>query len=437
MDIVDNYDVNSSSIKMYVQNISVRFETTPISRIVNGSIYKGYKVRCPIEHEFENGDVVFVNLSAEDLSGNKMKDAWKFIVDLEPPRIHNFTVDIRNESPYATNNPNPLISVDIIDEESDVRNESIWMYVRGFPVNYKSVSIEKGLRIFYHANNLSEGIHEVYVTAKDNVNRSSNKTWYFSVEPVQIEVENVSVYENETAYTHIKMENVYNKVRRIEILLTYEQSIVEVLNVTGVNFSIKYEIRNVSVFINGTSEGRMSETVDVANILLKARGGAGSVSPLNIFVLKIETPEGSGLLYEARNGSLIITRPSPSPSPTPTNIPTPSSGGGSGGGGGRGGGGGVGYMPPTTPRQTETPSVGRNVEAVEKTPQPTAVGIPQTLPAPSPMPTYFASPTPASEPSPTPLAQFPTIKLFIIIAIIACSVIIVAVLYLILRRSKE
>ena len=185
---------------MYVQNISVRFEAFPISRIVNGNIYKGYRVRCPLEYKFENGDVVFVNLSAEDFSGNKMKDAWKFIVDLEPPCIHNFTVDIRNESPYATNNPNPLISVDIIDEESGVRNESIWMYVRGFPVNYKSESIEKGLRIFYQANNLSEGIHEVYVTVKDNVNHSSNKTWYFSMKPVQIEVENVSVCENKTAY---------------------------------------------------------------------------------------------------------------------------------------------------------------------------------------------------------------------------------------------
>ena len=433
--------MNSSSIKMYVQNISVRFEAFPISRIVNGNIYKGYRVRCPLEHEFENGDVVFVNLSAEDFSGNKMKCAWKFIVDLEPPRIHNFTVDIRNESPYATNNPNPLISVDIIDEESGVRNESIRMYVDGFPRWHKSESIEKGLRIFYQVNNFPEGlegIHEVNVTAKDNVNHSSNKTWYFSVEPVQIKVENVSVCENETAHTHIKIENVYNKVRRIEILLTYEQSIVEVLNVTGVNFSIKYEIKNASVFINGTSKGRMSETVDVANILLRAKGSAGSVSPLNISVLKIETPEGSGLLYEARNGSLeIITRPSPPPSPTPTNTLPPSSEEGGGSGGGGGGRVGGGYMPLTAPRQTETPSVGRNVEAVEKTPQPRAAGIPQTLSALTPTPTYFASPTPASESSSTPLAQFPTIKLFIIIAIIACSAIIVAVLYLILRRSKE
>ena len=69
----------------------------------------------------------------------------------------------------------------------------------------------------------------------------------------------------------------------------------------------------------------MSETVDVANILLKARGRAGSVSPLNISVLKIETPEGSGLLYEARNGNLeIITRPAP-PSPPPPPEPPPSS----------------------------------------------------------------------------------------------------------------
>jgi len=217
---------------------------------------------------------------------------------------------------------------------------------------------------------------------------------------------------------------------------------VEVLNVTGANFSIKYEIKNASVFINGTSKGRMSETVDVANILLRARGSAGSVSPLNISVLKIEAPEGSSLLYEARNGSLIITRPSTPPSPTPTNTPPPSSEEGGGSGGGGGGGVGGGYMPTTTLRQAKTPSVGRNMEAVEKTPQPRAAGTPQTLPALSPTPlsptpAYFASPTPVSEPASTPLAQFPTIKLFIIIAIIACSAIIVAVLYLILRRSKE
>ena len=109
-----------------------------------------------------------------------------------------------------------------------MRNESIWICVDGFPRWHKSESIEKGLRILYQANNLPEGIHEVNVTAKDNVNHSSNETLYFSVEPVRIEVENVSVCENETAHTHIKMENVYNKVRKVEILLTYEQSIVEV-----------------------------------------------------------------------------------------------------------------------------------------------------------------------------------------------------------------
>jgi len=82
-------------------------------------------------------------------------------------------------------------------------------------------------------------------------------------------------------------------------------------------------------------------------------------------------------------------------------------------------------------------AISGEVKSAGKTPQPTAASIPQTLPALSPTPAYFASPTPASEPTPTPIAQFPTIKLFIIIAIIACSAIIVAVLYLILRRSRE
>ena len=82
-------------------------------------------------------------------------------------------------------------------------------------------------------------------------------------------------------------------------------------------------------------------------------------------------------------------------------------------------------------------AISGEVKSAGKTPQPTTVGITQTLPAPSPMPTYFASPTPASELTPTPIATTPiapapslTINWFIIIAIIASSAIILTVLYL-------
>ena len=82
-------------------------------------------------------------------------------------------------------------------------------------------------------------------------------------------------------------------------------------------------------------------------------------------------------------------------------------------------------------------AISGEVKSAGKTPQPTTVGITQTLPALSPMPTYFASPTPASELTPTPIATTPiapapslTINWFIIIAIIASSAIILTVLYL-------
>nr|MCR5852837.1 PGF-pre-PGF domain-containing protein [Methanophagales archaeon] len=89
-------------------------------------------------------------------------------------------------------------------------------------------------------------------------------------------------------------------------------------------------------------------------------------------------------------------------------------------------------------------AISGEVKSAGKTPQPTAAGIPQTLPTLSPTPSRFPSPTPASELTPTPIATTPiapapslTINWFIIIAIIASSAIIAAVLYLILRRSKE
>jgi len=89
-------------------------------------------------------------------------------------------------------------------------------------------------------------------------------------------------------------------------------------------------------------------------------------------------------------------------------------------------------------------AISGKVKSAGKTPQPTAAGIPQTLPTYSHTPSRFPSPTPASELTPTPIATTPiapapslTINWFIIIAIIASSAIIAAVLYLILRRSKE
>jgi len=89
-------------------------------------------------------------------------------------------------------------------------------------------------------------------------------------------------------------------------------------------------------------------------------------------------------------------------------------------------------------------AISGEVKSAGKTPQPTAAGIPQTLPTHSPTPSHFPSPTPASELTPTPIAATPiapapslTINWFIIIAIIASSAIIAAVLYLILRRSKK
>jgi len=85
-------------------------------------------------------------------------------------------------------------------------------------------------------------------------------------------------------------------------------------------------------------------------------------------------------------------------------------------------------------------AISGEVKSAGKTPQPTAASTPQTLLTHSPTPSRFPSPTPASELTPTPIATTPapimTIKLLIIIAIIACSAIIAAVLYLILRRSK-
>jgi len=89
-------------------------------------------------------------------------------------------------------------------------------------------------------------------------------------------------------------------------------------------------------------------------------------------------------------------------------------------------------------------AISGEVKSAGKTPQPTAAGIPQTLPTLFPTLSRSPSPTPASELTPTPIATTPiapapslTINWFIIIAIIASSAIIAAVLYLILRRSKE
>ena len=234
----------------------------------------------------------------------------------------------------------------------------------------------------------------------------------------EVRMENVEVTPNSMITIPIIIHNVEN-LGSGTINMIYNPSIVRVVNVkSGTGNALEVQSWNadntkgiVRIVAWSANESRSGDVI-FANVTLKAVGHALEFSYLNISVYDLtEYYNYTKIQCTVRNGSILV-RPSPGEWTSEGD-----------GGGFRGGYGG--YMPLTTP-----------------TPQPTAAGTPQTLPLLSPTPTYFVSPTPASELTPTPvattpLAPFPTIKWFIIIAIIAGSAIIVTVLYLILRRSKE
>lgn len=96
VDITDNSGVDSSSITMTINSISV----TPLLT----SITNGYHVEYTPESDLAEGTVV-VNVTAEDIAEtpNTMSYSWSFTIDLTPPNISNVIVsDITSSSATIT-----------------------------------------------------------------------------------------------------------------------------------------------------------------------------------------------------------------------------------------------------------------------------------------------------------------------------------------------
>jgi len=170
----------------------------------------------------------------------------------------------------------------------------------------------------------------------------------------EVKMENVEVTPNSRITIPIIVHNVEN-LGSGTINVTYNPSIVCVVNVksgTGNALEVKsWNADNTTgiVRIVAWSENESSGEVIFANITFESLKEGFSFLNLSVHDLT-DWFNYTEIDFTVKNGSILVRYAPLSPYPSPT--PSSEEGGES-----EGGEGGVGYMPLTTPRQTEAPSV--------------------------------------------------------------------------------
>ena len=172
----------------------------------------------------------------------------------------------------------------------------------------------------------------------------------------EVKIENVEVTPNSRITVPIIVYNVEN-LGSGTINVIYNPSVVRVVNVksgTGnalevVDFQ-SWNADNTTGIVRivawSANEPKSGEVI-FANIVFKSLKEGFSF--LNLSVWDLTDFNCTEIDFTVKNGSILVRRS--------TGGGTSEGGGGGAGAGGGGSGGGVGYMPPTTPRQTEAPSV--------------------------------------------------------------------------------
>ena len=161
----------------------------------------------------------------------------------------------------------------------------------------------------------------------------------------EVRIENVEVTPNSRITIPIIVHNVEN-LGSGTINVIYNPSVVRVVNVkSGIGNALEWNADNTEGIVRivawSANESKSGDVI-FANITFESLKEGFSFLNLSVWDLTDWSSNYTEIDSTVKNGSILVKR---------------STGGGTSEGGGGGGEGGVGYMPPTTPRQTEAPSV--------------------------------------------------------------------------------
>ena len=269
----------------------------------------------------------YVNVNGTNANGTSNAITWTVTVnDTTPPEIVDHTPTGTNV-PVTTNITatfSEAINPSTLNNETIVVENSTGSKIEG-DITYTS---ETCTVTFDPVSNLE--YNETYnVTITTGVqdlagnNMSSNFTWNFTtrseVMEATVAIGTATTSPGNTTIVPMMIYNATN-VGVIDVNLTYNQSVVMVINVTGVDFenTIPNLEHNSSGFVRigawqmGNPPG-LSGTVVIANIALKALGSIGQSSTLNISVNEFKEAMNVSIdiPYTVSNGTFNIINYAP------------------------------------------------------------------------------------------------------------------------------
>ena len=177
IDVTDISNVEEDSLKLYLEDLHVLAQKLKLEN--------GYRISYQTEQPYTNGERITARVIARDSVGNHLEHSWNFSVDGEPPRPSN-------HSPTGvTNNPLPLIAVDITDDHG-VEPTSIRLYVKGYRVVSEREELAHGFRVSYQTDYpfRDRALISARIVANDTARNTLDFSWEFMIDtspPVVVE----------------------------------------------------------------------------------------------------------------------------------------------------------------------------------------------------------------------------------------------------------
>jgi hypothetical protein len=305
----------------------------------------------------DNSLVITVNVSEWiyfNATANQTIDTWHWFTDgidqshnhnnfttsWDEAGLHNVSVYCENENgssnvilwnvivlPYLYGAPPNItawypIETEIYDNEGAPRtfNVTINQTVNvSWLINETEVFNQSGVNFSEYTNESAViGTWNVSAFVK-NPNGTDMQTWIWKVIPIEattISIGDATASPGETSTVLTRIYNATN-VGVVDVTLTYNQSVVMVIDVTGGDFDTTIpnlehnDTGSVRIGAFQTENPGLNDTVTIANITLKAVGGPSSTSPLNISVTEFKdaTSEGNDILHVVSNGTFTVNTP--------------------------------------------------------------------------------------------------------------------------------
>lgn len=249
--------------------------------------------------------------------------------------VQNLTIDIT--PPVITNISVTSITKDsaVISWDTNELSDSMLKYGTQ-PGNYTETAYNAS-DVMYHSFALAEltpnTTYYYVVNSTDPSNNSAQSAEHnFSTFPViVISIGDVSILPDENATTSIIIHNIIN-VGAVDILLTYNQSVVHVTAVNGSDFdamggTINNPAGITRILAHQTTHGGLSGNIRLANVTLKAVGNGGESCTLNLTINELKDASSGEVSIPAstHNGTFTITETNPpsviNPTANPPSIP--------------------------------------------------------------------------------------------------------------------